>query len=142
MLCRVLRLWSMSKQEQTTWRNVYYKQWLRELELFSLEKRRLRDYLITHYHPLKGNCQEVGLGSFSQVTSRKSRRSGLQLHQGRFRLDVRKNFFIKRVVKHWNRQPRNWWVETPSLEVFQRMDVALKDMVYWWHCLCWVNRQT
>lgn len=43
---------------------------------------------------------------------------------GRFRLDVRKKFFIKRIVKHWNRKPRNWWVEIPSLEVFQRMPVG------------------
>ncbi|KAK4806917.1 hypothetical protein QYF61_012638 [Mycteria americana] len=62
---------------------------LRELGLFSLEKRRLR--------------------------------GGLDWTLG-------KNVFTERVVKHWNRLPREV-VESPSLEVFKRhVDVALRDM--------------
>jgi len=53
----------------------------------------------------------------------------LKLHQGRFRLAIRKNFSTERVVKHWNRMPREV-LESPSLEDLKRhVEVALWDMV-------------
>jgi len=44
-------------------------------------------------------------------------------------LDIRKKFFTIRVVRHWNRLPRDV-VDAPSLETFKvRLDQALGNLI-------------
>ncbi|KFZ65809.1 hypothetical protein N321_12701, partial [Antrostomus carolinensis] len=55
--------------------------------------------------------------------------NGFKLKEGRFRLGIRKKFFTVRVVRHWNKLPREA-VAAPSLEVFKaRLDEALSNVV-------------
>ncbi|KFU89671.1 hypothetical protein M959_07562, partial [Chaetura pelagica] len=55
--------------------------------------------------------------------------NGSKLEEGRFRLDIRRKFCSVRVVRHWNRLPRED-VEGPSMEAFKaRLDGALNNLV-------------
>ncbi|KFQ04547.1 hypothetical protein N330_09858, partial [Leptosomus discolor] len=102
---------------------------LRELGLFSLEKRRLQGDLIAAFQCLKGAYRKSGEGLFTRECSDRKRGNGFRLKEDGFRLDVRKKFFTVRLLRHWNMLSREA-VGGPSLSVFKaRLDGALSNLV-------------
>ncbi|KFP97646.1 hypothetical protein N330_01341, partial [Leptosomus discolor] len=102
---------------------------LSELELFSLEKRRLWGDLIAAFQYLKGACRKGGEGLLIRKCGDRTRCNGFKLKDRRFILDIRKKFFTLRMVRHWHWLPREA-VAAPSLAVFKaRLDGALSNLV-------------
>ncbi|KFO09792.1 hypothetical protein N312_03165, partial [Balearica regulorum gibbericeps] len=109
--------------------HVSYEDRLRELGLFTLEKRRLQGDLIAVYQTRTGAYRKDGEGLRMRECSDRTRGNGFKLKEGRFRLDVRKKVFTVRVVRHWKRLSRAV-VDAPSLEVFKaRLDGTLGNVV-------------
>ena len=107
-----------------------YEEGLRELGLFSLEKRRLQGDLRNAYKYLQGGCQEDGARLFPVVPSDRTRGNGHKLKPGKFQLNPRKNFFPLRVTEPWPRLPRGA-VESPSLEIFKtHLDTVLCPLLW------------
>jgi len=77
-----------------------YKARLRELGLFSLEKRRLQGPLLAAFQYLKWAYKRAGEALLTSARSDRTGDNGFKLKEGRFRSDVRKKFLTVRVVRH------------------------------------------
>ena len=64
-----------------------------ELDLFNLEKTRLRGNLIGVFWYLKGAYRKAWEGLFIRAGSDRMRVNGFKLEEGRFRLEIRKTIF-------------------------------------------------
>ena len=87
--------------------NLLYEERLKELGLFSLEKRRLRGDLITVLQYLKGSYKEDGGPPFSRSHMGQTRDNRYKLHQKRFHLD-RRNFLQQEQSITGTTSPGTW----------------------------------
>ena len=83
-----------------------YEVRLRELGLFSLEKRMLWGDIIAAFQYLKGAYKQEGSQLFERRDNSRTRGNGCKWKEGRFRLDVRGKFFTMRVVRY----PERLWM--------------------------------
>ena len=85
--------------------------------------------MVPFFQYLKGAYKKAREGLFIRAGSNRMRGNGFKLEENRFRLYIRKKFFTVRVVRHWNRLPRED-VDAPTLEAFKaRLDGALSSLV-------------
>jgi len=88
--------------------------------------RRLQGDLTAAFQYIKGVDKKDGETLFTRAYSDKTRDNGFKLKEGRGRLDITKKFFIMRVMRHWNKLPK----EVVDAHVFNvRMDRALSNMI-------------
>lgn len=94
-----------------------YEERLRELELFSLEKRFWAD-LIVVLQNLQRAYKSAGKGLLAREWRDRTTGNGFKLTEGRVRWAIRKKFFLVRVVRPWHRLSRET-VAAPSLEAVE-----------------------
>jgi len=110
-------------------RKLPYEERLQRLGLTTLEKRRCRGDLIETFKIMTGK-EKVSSQQFFKPsnTGHDCRGHSMKLAVTSCRIDIRKNFFSRRVVQHWNRLPQHV-VDAPSVNSFKsQLDRHWQDM--------------
>jgi len=106
-----------------------YEKRLRELGLFSLEKRRIRGDLTEAFQYLGGAYKQERDHLFTWPGRDRTRGNSSELKEKKFGLDIMRKLFIQRAVRHWHRLPRAA-VCAPSLEAFKaRLRGAMGSLI-------------
>ncbi|XP_050725194.1 uncharacterized protein LOC127002931 [Eriocheir sinensis] len=88
-----------------TFRAQPYEERLKRLNLFTLEKRRLRGDMIQVFKYLK-KFNNVDYSKFFELqTNLRTRNNGLPIQSSRCNTDIGRSFFSNRVIRHWNNLP-------------------------------------
>ena len=100
-------------------RNKSYEERLKELNLFSLTKRRLRGDLIEVFKMFKG-FDNVDINDYVVIDrDRTTRSNGFKITGKTFRTEESKYFFFNRIVNVWNSLPAQI-VNSNTIETFKR----------------------
>ena len=91
-----------------------YEERLKELGMFSLEKRRLRDDMIALFKYLKGCHTEEGEDLFSVSPEFRTLNNGLKLKEAKFWLNLRKKNFLTSILSSMTVEPVTLGVECSS----------------------------
>ena len=106
-----------------------YEERLRDLNLFSLQKRRLRGDLVACYKLVRGDQQALGKSLFPQAPPGVTRSNSHKLAEAKFRFDIGRRYFTTREARTWNQLPSEV-VLAPTLGVFKtRLDNHLAGVV-------------
>lgn len=101
---------------------------LREVELFSLKKRRLRENLLFSTTAQKEIVGRWEVTLLSHIMGNRTRGNCFKLHHGRFRLDIRTNGFAE--CSRIGTSCPEIVVELLSLEVITKsLDMVLGDII-------------
>ena len=96
-----------------------YEQRLRDLGLFSLERRRLRGDLIEVFKIKKGLSGLDARDFFVEAPKVGTRGHEHKLMKQHCRLNIRARFFSNRIVNGWNSLPREL-IDLPNVETFKK----------------------
>ena len=107
-------------------RNKFYNDRLSELDLFSLEKRRLRGQLIECFKIIKGFVNLDSGKLFTPSSNTRTRGHNEKLKGFKVDLDITQIFFTHKVVNEWNALPSEV-VSRNSINAFKlKLDKHLK----------------
>ena len=109
-------------------RNKSYEERLKELDLYSLSKRRLRGNLIQCFKIIKG-FDNVNIDNFFTLAPEMPTRGhSLKLSGKRVTLDVTKFFFTNEIINEWNKLPESV-IESTTINMFKsRLDNYLTNI--------------
>ena len=103
-------------------KNLSYENRLKELNMYSLERRYMRGDMIEVYKMFNG-LDDVKIEDYFDLDKNdRTRGHNLKIKKKPFKLDLRKSFFSLRVVDQWNNLPADV-INSPTLNTFKnRLD--------------------
>lgn len=110
-------------------RSLPYQERLTRLNLFSMERRRVRGDMIETFKQLKGLSDTEGSSLFQRAENTEVRGHPLKIVKPRAHTGVRQHFFSHRVVNRWNKLPETVVTATTVVSFKQKLD-ACWDSVF------------